>query len=61
MLSITSLDGKENFEKVNSDYDFDFVYEVGKVIEVKGYDDNRWNECSTGIHFFITRDEAVMY
>ena len=61
VLSITSLDGKENFKKVNSDYDIDFVYEVGKVIEVKNYDDNRWNECSTGIHFFITRDEAVMY
>ena len=28
---------------------------------VKDFDDDRWNECSTGIHFFITRDEAVMY
>ena len=61
VLSITSLDGEENFEKVTSNYDSNFVYEVGKVIEVKDFDDNRWNECSTGIHFFITRDEAVMY
>ena len=61
VLSITSLDGKKNFEKVNSDYDIYFIYEVGKVIEVKDFDDNRWNECSAGIHFFITREEAVIY
>ena len=61
VLSITSIDGKEEYIKVASDYDSNFVYEVGKVIEVKDFDDNRWNECSTGIHFFITRDEAVMY
>ena len=61
VLSITSIDGKKNFEKVNSDYDIYFIYEVGKVIEVKDYDDNRWNECSSGIHFFITRNEAVIY
>ena len=61
VLSITSLDGKEEYTKVNSDYDPDFVYEVGKVIKVKDFDENRWNECSNGIHFFITRDEAIMY
>ena len=61
VLSITSLDGKENFEKVTSDYDLNFVYEVGKIVEVKDFDDNRWNECAPGIHFFITRNEAVMY
>ena len=61
VLSITSLDGTESFKKVNSDYDIYFIYEVGKIVEVKNFDDNRWNECSTGIHFFITRDEAVMY
>ena len=26
-----------------------------------GVQDNRWNECAAGIHFFITRDEAVKY
>ena len=61
VLSITSINGKENFKKVNSNYDIDFIYEVGKIVEVKNYDEDRWNECSTGIHFFITRDEAVMY
>ena len=61
VLSITSLDGKEEYTDVASNYDFNFIYEVGKIVEVKDYDENRWKECSTGIHFFITREEAVMY
>ena len=61
VLSITSLDGKEEYTDAASNRDPDFVYEVDKIVEVKNFDNNRWNECSTGIHFFITRDEAVMY
>ena len=34
---------------------------VGETVSVSDFDENRWNECSTGIHFFITRDEAVRY
>ena len=62
VLSITNVDGT-NFdgEKVVSDYDKSFVYEVGKTISVDNFNDNRWEECSAGIHFFITRDEAVRY
>ena len=62
VLSITNIDGT-NFdgEKVVSDYDKSFVYEVGKTISVDNFNDNRWEECTAGIHFFITRDEAVRY
>lgn len=60
VLSITNRDGtKANIEKVASDYNSDFIYKVGETVEVPDFDENRWNECSTGIHFFITRDEAV--
>ena len=61
VLSITDLQGTAEFQKAHSRYDNDFIYEVGKTVIVDDYDDNRWNECSTGIHFFITRDEAVRY
>ena len=61
VLSITSLDGKKSFDKTESNYDEKFIYEVGKIVEVKDFDKNRWSECSTGIHFFITREEAVSY
>ena len=52
---------KAHVDKVNSNYDKDFIYEKGKYVEVKDFDNNRWNECSTGINFFITRQEAVDY
>lgn len=61
VLSITSIDGKKEITEAASDYDANFTYQVGEMIEVENFDDNRWNECSTGIHFFITRDEAVQY
>lgn len=44
-----------------SDHDPEFVYKIGETVRVEDFDDNRWNECSTGIHFFITRQEAVNY
>ena len=62
VLSITNMDGtKADIEKVASDYSSDFIYKVGETVEVPDFDEDRWNECSTGIHFFITRDEAVRY
>jgi hypothetical protein len=59
--SITDLENTTEYNEVNSDHDKNFLYRVGETVEVKDFDDDRWNECSTGIHFFITRDEAVIY
>ena len=61
VLSITDLDGNPAGDQVCSDYDKNFVYKVGKTVEVLDFDINRWNECSAGIHHFITRAEAVKY
>ena len=61
VLSITDIDGNPGYDQVSSDYDSDFVYARGETVEVSDFDDNRWNECSTGIHHFITREEAVKY
>ena len=48
-------------KEVASDIDRDFIYRVGEFVEVKNFDENRWHECSTGIHFFINFEEAVDY
>ena len=62
VLSITNLDGSESgLTEVRSDYSKEFVYCVGETVEVPDFDENRWNECTAGIHFFITRGEAVKY
>ena len=44
-----------------SGYDTDFTYKKGETVHVEDFDTNRWDECAPGIHFFITRIEAVAY
>ena len=62
VISITNLDGSQaDIKEVVSSYDKTFKYKIGEIVEVANFDPNRWNECSTGIHFFITRQEAVDY
>lgn len=62
VISITNLDGSPASDsEAISNYDSSFVYKVGEIVSVDNFDTNRWNECSTGIHFFITRQEAVDY
>ena len=62
VIEIQNIDGTiAEQQKVHSDKDFNFIYEKGKIVSVKDFDDNRWNECSAGIHFFISREMAVRY
>ena len=61
VISITSLDGKENFTTAYSYFDRIFQYTVGQTVVIDDFDEDRWNECSTGVHFFITREEAIDY
>ena len=44
-----------------SHHDPTFEYKVGETIYPDSFDDNRWDECSNGIHFFITKQEAIDY
>lgn len=62
VLEIQELDGSPSeVKEVRSNHDESFVYRVGETVFVEDFDDNRWNECSTGIHFFISREAAVSY
>lgn len=62
VLEIQEGDGSPSeVKEVRSDYDNDFVYRLGETVCVEDFDDNRWNECSRGIHFFISRQAAVSY
>ena len=38
-----------------------FPYKVGQWVYPDKWDDNRFDECSHGIHFFISAQEAVDY
>ena len=62
VLKIQNLDGSDSgLTEVKSNFCDDFLYKVGEVVSVPDFNENRWNECSQGIHFFINRQEAVDY
>lgn len=37
------------------------VYRLGETVKPDSFDPNRFNECSHGIHFFMTEQEALDY
>jgi hypothetical protein len=60
VLEIWSSEGNE-VEEAYSNYDSSFLYKKGETVKVDNFDKNRWKECSTGIHFFMTKGEAFQY
>lgn len=61
VLEITDIETGKSVDSAYSDYDNDFIYKVGEVVYVDNFDNDRWNECSTGIHFFMNRENAINY
>ena len=61
VLKITSSDGQRNFSEANAFVDQNFIYRVGQMAYPSGFDEDRWVDSTTGIHFFMTADEALAY
>ena len=62
VISITKCSDPDfHYISAVSRHDSNFIYKVGEVVSVDNFDTNCWNECSTGIHFFMTREEAEKY
>lgn len=62
VLEIQEINGSiSDITKISSDYDINFIYEVGKIVFVENFCEDRWQECSPGIHFFVNRQSAVEY
>lgn len=61
VLEVQDMNGNTLDQAAVSDKDCNFSYIPGTVVSVPDFDENRWNECSTGIHFYITREEAVRH
>lgn len=57
VLEIVGIDGKP-VDVAASQHDEEFTYRAGETVTVDDFDENRWNECAPGIHFYITRAEA---
>ena len=61
VLEIQDINGNVLEQFAVSDRDENFHYVPGSVVSVSDFDENRLDECSTGIHFYITREEAVRH
>ena len=61
VLDITSLDGEEHYDEVTNNRYNETIYKVGEFVYPDSFDENRWNECSNGIHFFINKEDAINY
>lgn len=62
VLGFYSLNGKKlRIKEVTNFHAIECTYTVGKYVYPDNFDENRWDECSKGIHFFITFEEAVNY
>lgn len=53
-------DGKK-VKTAISQHDRNVTYKVGEIIKPDSYDDDIRVDCTNGIHFFITRQEAERY
>ena len=62
VLAITDLDGKNPIKEIeNTSQQHHVIYRVGEMVYPDSFDEDRWNECSHGIHFFINKQEAIDY
>jgi len=60
VVKIENDDG-QTISQAKSAFRSDTIYTVGEVIRADEYDDDIRIECTGGIHFFITKKEAINY
>ena len=61
VLDIICIDDNSPLSEITN---FNYVkttYKKGEMVFPDSFNEDRWNECSNGIHFFINRQEAVEY
>ena len=58
VLDIRNSKGYKMKECYNGTHDIKTLYRVGEIVKPDRYDPNPLVECSHGIHFFITKQEA---
>ena len=62
VVAITNMDGSQaEVDHVTNHAYEPIEYKIGENVYPDSFDDDRWNECSHGIHFFINRQEAGEY
>ena len=61
VVSITDISNDKEITEIVNHNRAKTVYRVGEMVFPDSFDDNRWNECSNGIHFFTNKESAINY
>ena len=61
VIKITNLDETQEYDYVTNCNYKELTYEVDEMVYPDSFDEDRWNECSHGIHFFINKQDAINY
>ena len=61
VLTIDSIDGKENYTEAHSYVDENFYYRVGQMVYVRNFNPDRFVDSGGGIHVWLSREEAIAY
>ena len=61
VVAITDIDRSNPIDSITNSNYCTTEYVVGQMVLPDKFDDNRWNECSNGIHFFINKQDAINY
>ena len=61
VLSITDIASNEQIPEITNFNYVNTLYKVGEMVYPDAFDEDRFNECSNGIHFFIDKRSAINY
>ena len=62
VLAIEPIGDAPQVQTIDHDaYGHITTYTVGQIVRPDKWDENRWNECSNGIHFFCDREAALKW
>lgn len=51
----------ETIDEAYSNYDKNFKYKINEYVEVRPFDDDINKTCTSGIHFFMNKEQAICY
>ena len=62
VVSITTINNGKEIQSIdNTSHSPHITYKVGEMVYPDSFDEDRWYECSHGIHFFINKQDAINY
>ena len=61
VVSITDIESTERISEITNTFYATTLYKVGEMVYPDAFDEDRFNECSNGIHFFIDKQLAINY